>query len=116
MALTEFLEHVKSSLGIERLQFASGDGRSIARVAVACGSAAEFLGDADRKGCDVLVTGEARFHALLEARSRGVAMVLLGHYDSERPSMEHLARVIGKEFPTVTVEASNQETDPLEWA
>jgi len=116
MTVPEFLEHVKSSLDIEKLQYASGDGRSIARVGVACGSAAEFLGDADRRDCDALVTGEARFHALLEARSRGVAMVLLGHYDSERPAMEHMAEVLSQEFPGVNVTASEQESDPLEWA
>ncbi len=116
MSVPEFLEHVKSSLNIMKLQFARGDGRSITRVGIACGSAAEFLGDADRKDCDALVTGEARFHALLEARSRGVAMVLLGHYDSERPAMEHMAEVLSKEFSDISVMASGQETDPLEWA
>lgn len=114
--LSEFLSDIKAALQIDRLQFVSGDGRAVSRAAVACGSAAEFLSDAAERGCDVLVTGEARFHSLLEARSAGVAMVLLGHFASERPAMEHLASVLSSEFPQLHVAASAAETDPLEWA
>lgn len=116
MSLTDFIDHVKNRLSLHKLQFVSGDDGTIKRVAVACGSAAEFLGDACRKGCDVLVTGEARFHGLLEARSRKTPMVLLGHFASERPAMEHMAKVIGEQFADLIVEASKAESDPLEWA
>lgn len=116
LSLGDFVGHVKTSLGLDKLQFVSGDGRPIKRVGVACGSAAEFLHDATAKGCDVLVTGEARFHALLEARATGVAMVLLGHFASERHAMEHMAEVLSAEFQSLRVSASQSESDPLEWA
>ncbi len=116
MSQADLVQHVKASLGLDQLQFVSGDGRDISKVGVACGSAAEFLRDAERKGCDALVTGEARFHSLLEARSRGVALILLGHYSSERPAMEHMAEVIAKKFPKLNVQPSTAESDPLEWA
>jgi putative NIF3 family GTP cyclohydrolase 1 type 2 len=83
-------------------------------VAIACGSAGEFLPDAHRAGCDVLVTGEARFHAALEARSLGMGLVLLGHYTSERFAVEELAELLSTEFTTVTVWASRTERDPIE--
>lgn len=116
MSLSDFVEHVKTSLDIDKLQFVRGDDRPIHKAGVACGSAAEFLHDASRKGCEVLVTGEARFHGLLEARAMGVAMILLGHFASERPAMEHMAEVLSKRFADVSVTASESETDPLEWA
>lgn len=89
--------------------------RLVERVAIACGSAAEFLPDAVRAGCDVLLTGEARFHACLEARSGPCALVLLGHYATERPAVEHLAQRLEDEFPGLTSWASRQEHDPVEW-
>jgi dinuclear metal center YbgI/SA1388 family protein len=87
--------------------------RPVGRVAVACGSAAEFLPDAHREGCDVLVTGEARFHAALEARNLGIGLILLGHYASERFAVEELADVLSREFHRITVWASRDEKDPL---
>jgi putative NIF3 family GTP cyclohydrolase 1 type 2 len=89
--------------------------RSVLKVAVACGSAAEFLADAAQAGCDVLLTGEARFHACLEARALGIALVQAGHYATERPGVEALAGVLKKEFPGSEVFASQVETDPLQW-
>ena len=74
------------------------------------------MADAARQGCDVLLTGEARFHACLEARSLGIALVLPGHYATERPAMERLVTILQSQFPDLEVSASRAETDPLRWA
>ena len=68
------------------------------------------------RGCEVFLTGEARFHDCLEARSLGIALVLLGHYASERPALEHLATIMQTQFKGLTIRASQAETDPLQWA
>jgi hypothetical protein len=83
------------------------------RVGIACGSAAEFWKDARQRGCQVLLTGEARFHAALEVRDAGFAMLLAGHYATERPGMERLAALLAERCPGVAVSASRQERNPL---
>jgi len=89
--------------------------RAIRRVGIACGSAAEFLRDAQREGCDAFITGEARFHNCLEARDLGLGLILLGHYASERPALEMLADRLASHFPELTAWASRDETDPISW-
>ena len=94
-------------------------GRRESRVeclAIACGSAAEFIDDALGNNCQALLTGEARFHACLEARERGLALILIGHFASERPAMRQLAEQIRRRFPSLDVWASMVETDPIERA
>lgn len=113
VTLEEFCNHVKGMLPCETVPFVGERTRQISTVAVACGAAAEFLRDAVRLGCDVLLTGEARFHAALEARAVGIALVLAGHYATERPGVEELATALGKQFPQLTVWASRVESDPL---
>ncbi|MCA9071323.1 MAG: Nif3-like dinuclear metal center hexameric protein, partial [Planctomycetaceae bacterium] len=115
MDWTEFHTHLETQLSIERYQWVPSDHKSIRRVGIACGAAAEFLKDAHRERCDVFVTGEARFHACLEARSLGIGMILLGHYGSERPAVEMLANRLAHEFPQLNVWASQEETDPISW-
>ncbi len=115
-SLVEFNERVKTSLGISHLQYIGDDRTTIGRVAVACGSAAELLPDARRHGCDVLLTGEARFHACLEAQTSGIAMVLAGHYATERPAVKQLADRIARRFPGVDCFASQIERDPVRWS
>lgn len=116
VSLTNFVDLVKEALEIDHTWFVGEQSSRIRRVGIACGAAAEFMGDAARHGCDVLLTGEARFHSCLEARTRGMALVLPGHYPTERPAMEHLAKRLGRQFPDLTVWASEVETDPVQWA
>jgi putative NIF3 family GTP cyclohydrolase 1 type 2 len=91
-------------------------GRAVRRVAIACGAGGSFLGEAARAGADVLLTGEARFHDYLEARDRGLALVLPGHYATERLGAEELAGRVASAFPVVQAAASERECDPVGWA
>jgi dinuclear metal center YbgI/SA1388 family protein len=116
LVLPQFLAHVKSALNIDRLQYACDGEPTISRVAVACGSAAEFMGDAVRLGCQALVTGEARFHGCLEARDAGLVLALAGHYATERPGIEQLARTLAAAHLQLTVAASQRESDPVQWS
>lgn len=115
-SLIEFVDRVKRALDLRCVQYIGNDDRPIQGVAVACGSGAEFLVDAQHSGCDVLVTGEARFHACLEARTAGTAMVLAGHYATERPAVEQLARSLGEWFTDLDCRSSEVERDPICWS
>ncbi len=115
ISLKQLLATIKQKLNVENLQFVGSVDNTVQRVGIACGSAAEFMTDAKRKRCDVLVTGEARFHACLEARSLGINLVLAGHYATERPAMQVLADRLASYFPQVDVWASSVESDPLQW-
>ncbi len=114
--LRALVESVRETLSADAVQFVGDPDRTISRIAIACGAAAEFLDDALAYECDALLTGEARFHACLEARERGLALILPGHYASERHGVEHLADTLGEHFPTLKVWASRRECDPLDWS
>jgi len=109
-------DRVKHFLRIERLQVVGSLHAHVTKIAVGCGSAGELLADARRAECDCFVTGEARFHTALEAEGTGMALVLAGHYASERFAVEWLAELLAREFPATHVWASTNERDPLLWA
>ncbi len=111
--LAEFLGQVRRIAAAPYVEFVGQSDSIVDCVGVGCGSAAEFLSDAVKLGCDTYVTGEARFHAALEARAAGVNLVLVGHYSSERPAVERLAEIIGQQFPEIQSFASQRESDPL---
>ncbi len=85
----------------------------VRKVALACGSGGSFLDAAVRKGCNAMVTGEATFHTCLDAEARGVGLVLLGHYASERFAMEELAGRLAAVHDRLTVWASENDRDPI---
>ncbi|MGH7918072.1 MAG: Nif3-like dinuclear metal center hexameric protein, partial [Candidatus Binataceae bacterium] len=87
----------------------------VQRVAIVCGAGGELLTDAMRARADVLLTGEMRFHDYLRARAHGLALILPGHYASERGGIEDLAERLRGQFPQLHVWASARETDPVQW-
>jgi putative NIF3 family GTP cyclohydrolase 1 type 2 len=93
---------------------AVGDGqKTIRKIAIGCGAADDFVGNAADAGADALLLGEARFHACLEARARGIGLILAGHYATERFAACILADRIARKFPALSVKASEQESDPI---
>ncbi|MEX0820331.1 MAG: Nif3-like dinuclear metal center hexameric protein [Pirellulaceae bacterium] len=115
LSLSECAVRLKHFLAVDGLHLVGDSTRSIERVAVACGSAGSFLGAARRRGCDLLVTGETTFHTCLEAEAMNVALLLPGHFASERFAVELLADVLAKQFADVEIWASRDEADPLHW-
>jgi len=116
MSLPELAARLKAFLKLSGLHVVGVPEQARRRVAVACGAAGEFLEPARRADCDTLVTGETTFHTCLEAEARGIALLLPGHFASERFAVEMLAVTLAAQFPGLTVWASRQERDPLRWS
>lgn len=113
-SLGDFSEQVRMAVKVAALQVVGPLTRPVSRVAIVCGAGGEFIHDAIRTGADVLLTGEARFHDCLAAQAQNVAMVLPGHYASERPGIEDLAERLQTAFPSLAIWPSRRECDPLQ--
>lgn len=102
--------------GVEQCRIV-GERSAVNKVAIACGSGGSFLGAAAARGCEALVTGEATFHTCLEAEALGIALILVGHFGSERFAMERLAGLLAERLrrggAALEVFASGADVDPL---
>jgi dinuclear metal center YbgI/SA1388 family protein len=114
ISLAAFAARVRSALACGPVQMVGDPDRRIGRVAIGCGAGDDFVDHAARVGADVLVTGEARFHRILEAAARGLGLILAGHYATERPGVEDLAERLGHAFPGLAVWPSRREHDPIQ--
>jgi dinuclear metal center YbgI/SA1388 family protein len=112
-SLGDVCRTVKTQLNAGQIQCVGAAKRSITRIAIVCGAGGEFLGDAAAAGADAFLTGEMRFHDYLAAQAKNMALILPGHYASERCGVEDLARGLQKQFPALQVWASRRETDPV---
>jgi putative NIF3 family GTP cyclohydrolase 1 type 2 len=115
VTLADAAQRLKTFLRIERLQAVGDTQRTVRRAAVACGAAGGFLDRAIQSGCDLFITGETNFHSCLEAEATGVALLLTGHFASERFAVEQLAELLTAEFPALQIWPSRRERTPLTW-
>jgi dinuclear metal center YbgI/SA1388 family protein len=111
--LGELARKTKTLLRAHGCHLVGDPAKPVARVAVACGAAGEFLADAIREKADAFLTGELRFHDGLAANAAGVGVILPGHYATERPAVEVLATKLAAAFPGLSVRPSAAETDPF---
>lgn len=115
LRLRNLARRVGTVLNANGVQSVGALDKLVERVAVVCGSGGEFLGDALRAGADVFLTGEMRFHDCLAASAQGLAVILPGHFASERFGVEDLAQRLQAQWPELRVWASQHERDPLQW-
>jgi dinuclear metal center YbgI/SA1388 family protein len=111
--LADLARSARAALQAALVQMVGDPSRSVERVAIVCGAGGEMLPDALKAGVDVFLTGELRFHDYLAARSRGLALLLPGHYATERLGVEELARALQRKWPDVGVWAAQKESDPV---
>ncbi len=78
--------------------------RPIRRVALLGGAGKDLIADAIKVGADAFVTGEAGYNALLDAEGSGMSIFCAGHYETEFPICDTLARFAREANPNAEVE------------
>ena len=111
--LSALARRIVERLPAPGLQYSGAPDRIVARLAVACGGADDYVGDAADAEVDAFLTGEARYHRVLETQSRGIGLLVAGHHATERPAVAMLAGRLARAFPDLDVWPSHREADPL---
>lgn len=98
MSLSEFAKRVKDVLELEYARITGDKDKRVRRVALCGGSGSGQYKEALKAGADVYVTGDTKYHDVMDAKDLGLAIVDAGHFETERPGMVALAERLGKMF------------------
>lgn len=111
---TQLLERLRQLTGIPVIRYSGDPKRVVKRVAVCGGSGASLISDACRAGADAFVTGDVKYHAFTEAPHQ-ILVADIGHYESEKFSLEILHDLINKKFPKFALRFSGIKTNPINY-
>lgn len=101
-SLASIVRRVKRHLGVNHVEVSDGSKKtSIRTIGVCAGAGGSLL---DKAGpIDLFLTGEMRHHDVLDARTRGINIILAGHTQTERPYLHtyanHIRSMLGNKPP-----------------
>ena len=114
MPAEAFLKKVKETFKVDCIMHNNPDGKIISKVAL-CGGAGSFLLDeAIGKGADCFLTGEMSYHNYF-GHDKDILIAVIGHYQSEQYTKELFKEILLKEYPSLRVELSEINTNPIKY-
>ncbi|HZK21674.1 MAG TPA: Nif3-like dinuclear metal center hexameric protein [Oscillospiraceae bacterium] len=81
----------------------------INKVAVCGGSGGDFIDAALETGADALITGECKYHELLDAYEKNFTVITAGHFETEFPAMANLSSLLSAKFPKIDIKVNSQK-------
>ena len=106
MSIDDFAEYVSDRLGCAGIRYTDTD-RAIKTVAVGGGACEEFTEVACAEA-DVFLTGDMKYHGMLDAAENGYAVISAGHYETEYAAFMMLKDKLEKIFTDVEFISANQ--------
>lgn len=107
MTAREFARLVSEKLNVSGIRYTETD-KKIKKVAVGGGACDEFLPQA-MELADCFVTGDTKYHVMLEAAENNFCIIGAGHYETESQAFLMLKDMISKEFPDVEFISAEQK-------
>lgn len=109
----ELLRRIKDCFGVKALRYSAvWPGVVVKRVALCGGSGASLAAGACRKGADIFVTGDIKYHDFTEWGHR-MLLADIGHYEGELCSMRIFSRILRSRWPGLVVCFSDDQANPV---
>lgn len=83
MNLEAFARLVSVKLSTPHIRVCGDTKSTVKRIAVGSGACSDIIPDAIKNGAEVLITGDTKYHTMLEAVEAGINVIDAGHYPTE---------------------------------
>lgn len=99
MSMDDFAEYISEKLNVAGIRYTDTD-KIITKVAVGGGACSEFMWQA-LKEADCFLTGDLKYHDMLDASEDGKAVISAGHFETENLPFLMLKEKLEKIFTDV---------------
>jgi dinuclear metal center YbgI/SA1388 family protein len=113
IAFDAFLAHVKTTFGTT-IRYTKPVAKDVRTVAVCGGSGSFLLGAAKAVKADVFLTADYKYHQFFDADGT-IAILDVGHFESEQFTIGLIAEFIEKKFPKFAVLTTEVNTNPIQY-
>lgn len=106
---------LKTSLNMEHIRYVGDGNKTIKKVAVITGAAAEYYKDAKSVGADVLITGDLKYHIAQDALDFHMCVIDCGHFETEDIFRESMKEFLSS-ISSLEILSSNTNLNPFQYA
>lgn len=90
----KYIEHIKTVLSVPAVRVSGDLKKQVEKVGLIGGAGGEDVTFALEKGCDLYLTGEAKYHEAQFASDNDIVLVTAGHYETEICVVNKLAKYL----------------------
>lgn len=101
MPIEAFSKMLCDTLRCHHVRLVKGGKDMVKKVALCSGAGAEFISKAVFKGADVYVTGDIKYHEAQQAVKQGINLIDAGHFATEFPMVEAVAKYLRQELASM---------------
>ena len=112
ITLKELCLDLKSKLNMGHIRVVGDLDDKINKVAIVTGSGADMVKKAYKAGCDVLITGDIKYHDAQDSIDMGMKVIDCGHFDSEDIFKDVMKRFLA-EIEEIEVLSSEINLNPF---
>lgn len=110
----QLLERIKKSFDLKVIKHTAPLGNKVKKIAV-CGGAGSFLINvAIASRAQVYITSDIKYHEFFDAENK-VLIIDIGHYESEKFTMDLLIANLKEKFPNFAVLKTKVNTNPVHY-
>ncbi len=110
--LKDLSELIKQRLNMKHIRVVGNLDENIKKVAVVTGAGADMVKKAQRKGADVLITGDVKYHDAQDAIDMGISIIDCGHFETEDIFKDAMKKYLD-EMKEIEVIKSNININPF---
>jgi len=114
MRIKDFLKLLAEIFGSKGIRYSGASGKSVRKVALCGGAGIFLLNEALKTGADAFITSDIKYHSFLEAGNK-LLLADIGHYESEKFSVEILYDLLIKKFPKFALRISKINSNPINY-
>lgn len=109
-----FLKSVKSKLNTPIIRHTKIVKNEISKVAICGGSGSFLLNDAKKKGAEIFITADYKYHQFFDAEEQ-IVIADIGHFESEQFTPELIKEHLQQNFPNFALYLSEVNTNPINY-
>ncbi len=117
VSLHTFADYLVELLQIPSVHVIAKDNPVVKKIFCVAGSGMGYLSEALNMGADVMVTGDVRYHAAVEAIESGMAVIDCGHFHLEKAAPKIMAGTFKKALEEINAHIEclvcEEEKDPF---